>query len=683
MLKRMKSVRRKLLCGIFPIVIIAFITLAIVLTSNSKRIITNEILENLQTQVELSKSEIVTHVSKHRSLPISLAETVEAMLVTPENEDAYIELVKNLPLTNQDTLATGIFMAVQYNGSYFCPYAYKDGAAVIYTEDYFKDNTDADWYKIGDTDKLVAWSAPYYDSIAGATMVTATSPIRDASGKLIGVATGDMDFTNIKKMVSEIKVGTSGYSMLITADGSYLGKGSTQIQPDDNGIFPNITTDSNSSLAAFGKEAIQKLNGTGTYKEDGSTYLTYYSQMEETGWIIVLSLPASVINEDVNEMVEMVIIITFAALTILFLFIFFISESITRPLKPLREDIAAISRGDFRRSISVHSSDEIGGISRSVNTMVAELRSIMNDIHSSTSLVTATASELEASAIQNKYAVEQVAMAATDISHSNIEVVHATREVEIIIGSVNEQAQKIARQMDLVRGALLTANGESNSGSIFVRQLNDDITKVFHDINNLSSVMLLLIEKTRQIDFIVETIQAISAQTNLLALNASIEAARAGDVGKGFAVVAEEIRKLAEQSSKSANDISRIISEVDSVTKNANESTFVVVKSIDTSKGALKDVGEAFSRIVAGISDIEELIQEADRLAKEISLSSDHANASAAQLISLTDLSAEESSTIAATTQEQLASVEEQCNATISLAQISDELNNKISVFKV
>jgi methyl-accepting chemotaxis protein len=683
MFRRMKSVRRKLLCGIFPIVIIAFVTLAIILTSNSKRIITNEILENLQTQVELSKSEIVTHVSKHRSLPISLAETVEAMKITPENEGGYIELVKSLPLTNEDTLATGIFMAEQYNGSYFCPYAYKDGSTVKYTEDYFIDNTDADWYKIGETDELVAWSAPYYDSIADATMVTATSPIRDVSGKLIGVATGDMDFTNIKKMVSEIKSGEKGYAMLITADGSYLGKGSVDIQPDDNGVFPNIITDSNSSLAILGKEVIEKLSGTGTYKEDGSDYLAYYSQMEETGWIIILSLPVSVINEHVKTMVEMVIVITIVTLIILFLIIFLISESITRPLKPLREDIELISGGDFRRNISIRSSDEIGGISRSVNNMVTELRGIMNDIHRSTALVTSTANELEASAVQNKNAVEQVAMAATDISHSNTEVVHATREVEIIIESVNEQAQRITRQMDSVSGALLIANGESNNGSVFVKQLNDDMTKVFHDINSLSSVMLMLIEKSRQIDFIVETIQAISAQTNLLALNASIEAARAGEVGKGFAVVADEIRKLAEQSSKSANDISRIISEVDLVTKNANDSTMVVVASIDTSQGALKNVGEAFIRIVSGISNIEELIQEADSLAKEISLSSDHANASAAQLINLTDLSAEEASTIAATTQEQLASVEEQCNATTSLAHISEELNNKISVFKV
>lgn len=92
---------------------------------------------------------------------------------------------------------------------WFCPYSYKVDGSIVYSTDYFVDNTKEGWYTIGDTKEMVAWSAPYFDPASGITMITATSPIRDSGGKLMGVATGDMDFSNIQKVVNEIVVGES------------------------------------------------------------------------------------------------------------------------------------------------------------------------------------------------------------------------------------------------------------------------------------------------------------------------------------------------------------------------------------------------------------------------------------------------------------------------------------------
>lgn len=683
MFKGNKSIMSKLIIGILPTVIISFVVLALIVTLSAKSIISNEVSKKVETQADLAKNQIVTHLIAHQKLPIGLSKTVESMGVNSTNMNGYIELVKKMPSTNDDTLGTGIFMAEKVNGQYFAPYAYKDGAEIIYTEDYFMDNTKESWYLIGDTQNPVAWSDPFFDPASGITMITAASPIRGTSGKLLGVTTADMDFTNVQKIVSEIVVGENGYAILITKDGSYLGKGTEPIAADDQGIFPNISSDKNTSLASLGSETIKNLNGSGTFEDDNGMNRVFYSQIPETGWIVILTIPEKEILEPVNSIVFKVIIVTVIALVLLVFFLSIVSRNITRPLKPLQADIDVISKGDFTRSIQIHSEDEIGQISKSVNTMVIELKHIMKDILITSSNVASTAEELEASAAQNGQAVEQVATAATEISSSNLQIASVTQELEKVINVVQILAQNIVNQMGDVNASLTNVNDESKQSKDSIEQLIVVMTQVFEDISDLTSVMTHLTHKSNQIDSIVGTIQGISSQTNLLALNASIEAARAGEAGRGFAVVADEIRKLAEQSSRSANDIASIVSEVSEVTKSANNSTSTVVVSITNGKNALGEVGDAFSRIVSRIDEIDFLIKKADQLAKEISVNSEDASNSAISLTTLTDLSAVEASSIAAATQEQLASVEEQTSATAGLAQIAEELQNKVSIFKV
>lgn len=681
--KKIKSIKNKLLIGILPMVIIAFVALAIIVTLNAKAVIDVEVNSKVETQVGLAKEQIMGHLSRHQRLPIGLAKTVEAMGITPESQLGFIETIKKMPSTNEDTLGTGIFMANQYNGKYYCPYAYKTGSEITYTEDYFVDNTKEGWYVIGETDQLAAWSDPYYDGISDITMVTATAPIRDASGTMIGVATGDMNFTSIQTIVSKIQVGKAGYAMLLTKDGSYLSKGKEVIKADADGVFPNIKKDANASLAKLGEQVIAEKTGTGTFDDTAGKYKVYYSEIPETGWIVLLTIPTSEIEEPLNIIMFKVALVTVGALFVLVIVIMLISRNITRPLKPLQQNIDAISKGDFTLEVTSDSNDEIGQISHSMNIMVTELRRTIRDITVSSKNVAETAEELEVSASQNGQAVEQVASAATEISGSNFDIAKVTVELEKLIGNVRELSQQIEGQMDTVNGSLGHVDQLSKNSGESVKSLIGAMTTIFGDVNNLSEVMFKLTERSNQINTIVETIQGISSQTNLLALNASIEAARAGEAGRGFAVVADEIRKLAEQSSQSANNISGIIAEVSVVTKAANDSTETVVTSIGTGKTALSVVGDAFEGIEKNILDITKLVEIANHLAKEISLKADHANQSAADLSQLTDQSAEEAASIAAATEEQLASVEEQISATIGLAQIAEELQEKISTFKI
>lgn len=683
MFKNIKTIQNKLLLIVIPVVIITFLILAFIITISSKNIIEVEINQKVEAQVGKAISDINSHMEAHEKLPIGLSKTVEGLGISPDNKAGYINLIKEMPLTNEDTFATGIFMASKYDGEYFCPFAYKVDGTVTYTEDYYVDNTKESWYIIGETQGNVAWSDPYFDPVASITMITATSPIRDKAGKLIGVATGDMDFTSVQKIVSSIKVGQNGYAMLITKEGAFLSKGSETIKADDNGIFPNITTDVNTSLSELGKLAVEVKTGTGYFEHNNERFKAFITEMPNTGWIIILALPEKEIINPIMSIILKVVVVTVIALSFLSLILVFVAKNITAPLKPLKLEIETISNGDFTRTIEQISKDEIGEIANSMNTMVTSLRIIMQDVTDSSRLVAATAEELEASASQNGQAVEQVAAAATEISGSNMDIFKVTSDLNQLIKIVDQQSVEIEDQMNHVTRALASIDDMSSESNESVKALIESMTLAFQDVNALSKVMNVLTEKSGQINSIVETIQGISSQTNLLALNASIEAARAGEAGKGFAVVAEEIRKLAEQSSGSAKTISTIITEISHATLQANTSTTHVVKSIGDGQEDLSNVGKSFDNIAKSISQIVNLIESAEQLAKTISTQSNHAKSSAGELTALTNKSAEEAASIAAATEEQLASVEEQTSATSGLADIAESLQEKMSIFNL
>lgn len=683
MFHKITSVRAKLLTATLPPILTAFLILTISVGVHSFNTINSEVNKKLKVQVELAKSQILAHLSSHEKLPIALAKATEAAGITPDSEKLLIELVKKTPDTNTDTFGTGIFMGDKYLGSYFCPYAYKNNGVLTYTKDYFGDNTKQVWYGIGDTTQPVGWSAPYFDPVSKVTMVTATAPIRDSSGKMVGVATGDLDFTAIRRILSGIKLGKTGYALMIAQDGSYLSKGSETINPDSKGVFPNIAKDQNKALAKFSSDMLANRTGTGSYNDSNGTEMAYYTEIPETGWIVLLTIPKSEINAPVQSMLWIIAGISLIGLLCITALMLFVSKSITKPLKPLKEDIDSISSGDFTVMLQQHSADEIGQISSAMNKMVEALNHTMKDIVLKSKIVASTAEDLSSSTSQNCKAVEQVAASATEISGSNADIAGETAHTSALSKEVRDMSSHIEDEMKNVMNSLDQVASLSTESSRFLREFNSTMAVAFNDINALSAAMLHMTDKSSKINSIVEAIQSISSQTNLLALNASIEAARAGEAGRGFAVVADEIRKLAEQSSASANDIASIIGEVETVTAAANSSTQSAVTSIEHSKSSIEKVGISVENVISNIRSVDELTKKTDQLAKEIRDKAERTEKSASELTELTEKSAQEAADIAAATEEQLASMEEQDSATQNLAKIADELQSIIHAFKI
>ena len=228
-----------------------------------------------------------------------------------------------------------------------------------------------------------------------------------------------------------------------------------------------------------------------------------------------------------------------------------------------------------------------------------------------------------------------------------------------------------------------SVNNKAQSSNVQLSALIEAINTISNSFDNASVKIQGLGIKISEIDKITDVIKSIAEQTNLLSLNASIEAARAGEAGRGFAVVANEIKKLAEQSKSSSNDINRLIQDISketstvvSTTNGVNEDLKQQIIVIENSVHDFKEIIEAINAVLPQIEEINNTVEEINHKKDQI-VETIHSTASIAEENSA---SSEE---IAASTQEVTVSAESLANTAQLLEDNSNNLIKQVNNFKL
>lgn len=267
-------------------------------------------------------------------------------------------------------------------------------------------------------------------------------------------------------------------------------------------------------------------------------------------------------NKKISEEVSGIWYLSLLILALSSVAMYFLISMLIKPLNKIKNLTAKIADGDLsQRDIEVKSRDEVGALAESINAMASSLRNLVSQVQSSSKEVTVetlTLSEVASSsvdAIRELTLANQQAAASTQEQNANIEEMQATlQEINAGIEQINASAQQasfIAKNSTVI----------SKEGTVRIDQMLEGFEVVEDNTNQLADIIVMLEQQSAKITQFVKIITTISDQTNLLALNAAIEAARAGEHGKGFAVVANEVRKLAEESAKSASTIITIVNE--------------------------------------------------------------------------------------------------------------------------
>lgn len=393
-------------------------------------------------------------------------------------------------------------------------------------------------------------------------------------------------------------------------------------------------------------------------------------------------------NEDnkqgTNNTTLIVSIISLITLLLAVVIGWIVSTTIAGPLQKLTKATKAMAEGDLTiEPVQVKNKDEFGDLASSFNGMLVNLRSLVGQVHTSAEQVAASSEELMASAEQTTEATNQIAASIQEVAGGSKKQEVSTDESSQAMQEMMTGVQLVATATSTVADVSSAATKEADEGNVALQRVVIQMDKINESTNDSATVIQQLEERSTAIVKIIEVITGIADQTNLLALNAAIEAARAGEHGKGFAVVADEVRKLAEQSKTSADQIAGLIGEIQADTKHAVRTMEKGTDEVASGISVVQEAGAGFKRIQSSISEMASQIQEISAVAQRMSASAEQVNLSIDQVAHVAKQTSENAETVAATSEEQLASMEEISLSSAALSKRAEELLTQINQFKV
>ncbi|OOM73399.1 methyl-accepting chemotaxis protein McpB [Clostridium puniceum] len=460
-------------------------------------------------------------------------------------------------------------------------------------------------------------------------------------------------------------------------------------------IDTNLVQVANSEVSKIG----EKVNdiGSKTSAVDGKPYSSIYVHDGIEVYDVLIpvhgedkllgAIDIGISMKTVKDTINNVLIIIIAISLIIFIISAFIllkvSKGITNPLNKLVFAAGKIAQGDLRHNVEINSTDEIGILYDSFDTMTKYLKDTMKTIKDSSSEVRDMSSSLSSNS-------KQMTITTSDVTSSIQGVSQGTLEQASDLVDISNNILKLSDELDNIYDKV---NGVKDSSSlteekaIVGKQQIDILLKSIEEvkisfdeqaikINNLNA-------SVSKVGNITNVINGISEQTNLLALNAAIEAARAGEVGKGFAVVSEEVRKLAEQSKESTGQIQRLVESISSETQSVLDNSNSVTNLVDKQSSTVKSTRDAFNDMLNSLSNIGPYVEETK---KSLQTTMESKNSIVETMDNITAVSQETSASaeeIAASSEEMLANSEEVSDFAIKLEEISQNLNDEINKFEI
>ena len=332
------------------------------------------------------------------------------------------------------------------------------------------------------------------------------------------------------------------------------------------------TTASDAAIEAVSNNAMECMNQMAAMAMQSSANLDHSSKIMITGLI-------------------------FAVLLGIFITVY-LTRTITKPILKGVEFANEMSKGNFSQRLDIDQRDEIGILSRALNTVVENLQSQVKEIREASNVLAASASEISASVTQVTSGAQETAAAVTQTTATVEEVKQGAHLTSQKTKAVAENSQKGLQLAHVGRKATET--------------VAESMTRINGQMASISDTIVKLSEQSQMIGEITSTVDDIAEQSNLLAVNAAIEAAKAGEHGKGFAVVAQEIKSLAEQSKQATKQVRGILNSIQKATGVAVMATEQGSKAVDQGTKESMNANESIRTLSASFS---ETVQSAGQIA--------------------------------------------------------------------
>ncbi|MDF3136740.1 methyl-accepting chemotaxis protein [Pseudomonas extremaustralis] len=495
-----------------------------------------------------------------------------------------------IPLTptNKELLAIFDQFAKSHPSTAYLSLGLADGGYASWPDDAKLNNYDPrvrPWYKaaIAAPGTTVRTGA-YYWAPDDVVLIGTVHTVADATGNILGVVGLDVSLKQLTELVRNIKLGDSGYLMLVEGNGNVL------VDPSDAKHNFKPLADLGGNYAELAKRS----DGVTQIEIDGVPYMANVVSSKDLGWRFIGLIKRDEVMADATRLTWLIAAIA-AALAVVFAIVgASFASMIVRPIRGVANGLQEIAEGegDLTRQLSVQGKDETASLAGWFNQFLGMIAQLVQRIGSASSDLQTAAAD------------------TSEVAHNLHQAAGRQREaVELVSTAFNEMvatANEVARSCSAAASSADEGYRDVHDGQQHIGEATGSVLKLSDDLQKSTQTMQQLEQDSKNINTILDTIRSIAEQTNLLALNAAIEAARAGDQGRGFAVVADEVRALARRTADSTGEIDSLLGNL---ARRTQEVTLQMQGSLQVSHTSVERIQQArdsFNKIQGSVDSIRD-----------------------------------------------------------------------------
>ncbi len=426
------------------------------------------------------------------------------------------------------------------------------------------------------------------------------------------------------------------------------------------------------------EEILNLVPGIGKYKEaSGNIIHLSHAPIESKGWTVIVNVSEKDLLSELNTMRNSLLLIGAGSLLIALLVSFYTNKRITKRIIDISDKTRNLAELDLSMAIDegiLAREDELGTMSRAIQSVISSIRDFTTQTQMSAQSVAASSEELVA-------ITQESTASSTHIAESSHEIMSKSSDQLSEMGNINRQMDNVniqfAQTLEESRNVEKLSNEayvSTEEGKEIVDEVIGQMDHIKQGTHRVKDSLENIKNSSIKMDEILVVIEGIAEQTNLLALNAAIEAARAGEAGRGFSVVAEEIRKLADQTVKSTDEINKIIKNNHNMILDANKNMEYSDKEVEKGIDKVNITKETFDKIANIVSTMN---QGMDKSIQAIGMVGDNINEASKSVSRAQSLSKEVTDqirNISNATEEQMSSMEQITASADSLSQLAEDL---------
>lgn len=594
---------------------------------------------------------------------------------SPGEEAESISSIKNLTnaISASDNILSGIFIFGKY-GSGISSY----GTLPPNTYEEFLQSEEG--MKLPDLSVNNYWSGyhPYLDKIVHTTekshSISLYKDLHDTERKVVGTIVLDVSVDFIEKALLDLDkgFGTNSISAFITSDNREI-------------VVGSHSSDFKLSSQEYFSESLHNKNESGSsyVNYNGSSYLYIYTKLPGQNALICSLIPRDFITRQADSVKTVTWLTVIIASIIAVIIGTLMASLISKLIHKTNSTLSQASDGDLTVELKFKRKDEFQTLGNSLTHMISSMRALITKVITVNNSVMESSNELQSSSSLLLEATEQISSSVDDINQGLTQQAEDAGDCLLQMEALSKQIDTLTKNTHEIGDVANSTRTVVDSGIIIADELSSkskdtsEITQtVIEDIQFLASECL-------SIGSIVDTINAIAEQTSLLSLNASIEAARAGEFGKGFAVVADEIRKLADQSQQSANQIGSIVKGIQNQSSKTVSTAKKSEQILASQEDIIKNTITTFNDINKQVENLLEYIIGLSSGITNIELAKNDTLRAIESISAISQETAAASEELSATADTQLNAVETLTIAAERLKIEADNLSTAVHIFKI